>query len=188
MDHSGKQFLVYFKSQTCDFGGHAVVHIINAESTAEAIRKYIAYMAGDSCNITDDSIIEDDVTYVHPLEYIETWYLPYGEWQIREIPNWIREVSLAEVFCSYADDSNTDTVHICRKELRKLYPNSRARAFTWNLRHGKLVSFYLKPRGNKIKVVARVLYDWDGHHETVTMWPYDYERLLSDLDTEVIRY
>ena len=195
MDEQNKRYLVYGKPVSATHSGHAVVHLIRAPDLLNALLRCILIEFRDSTLADHGSIIVDNLSipaggfvYEHPLAYIEAEHKIYGEWQIRELPDWTLDQLASEVFCGESSDGTAEIISVCRKELLKKVPRSRARAFVWYLRGRRmLVTFYRKAKPFRIEIVARFLWTWDGVTEQVTEWTGDYHRLMSDLNIDLLR-
>lgn len=188
MDEQNKRYLVYEKTASGEHTGHAVVHLIRAPDLMKALLRCIQIDFHGSTLGEDGSITVEGLVYEHPLAYIEAEHKIYGEWQIRELPDWTLDQLASEVFCGESSDGTAEIITICRKELLKKLPRSRARAFVWYLRGRRmLVTFYRKAKPFRIEIVARFLWTWDGVTEQVTEWTGDYPQLMSDLNIDLIR-
>lgn len=188
LDEQNKRYLVYEKTASGEHTGHAVVHLIRAPDLMKALLRCIQIDFHGSTLGEDGSITVEGLVYEHPLAYIEAEHKIYGEWQIRELPDWTLDQLASEVFCGESSDGTAEIITICRKELLKKLPRSRARAFVWYLRGRRmLVTFYRKAKPFRIEIVARFLWTWDGVTEQVTEWTGDYPQLMSDLNIDLIR-
>ena len=176
-----KLFLIF------DKGAHSVVYFVRAKSLREAILQFLLNQNHELKLEADGALREGAASYPHPLAYVERWYKIYGEWQIRELPEWTLQQPVSEVFCGESEDGPPEIIAICRRELQKRFPRSRAPAFVWYFRQGTLVTFYRKGKSGQIEILQRYLWNWNGRAETVEVWNGDYEQLLTELNVTLIR-
>ncbi len=175
-----KRYLIYHKGANGSSGGHALIYFVYAADATQAIVRFL---------LNESSIVEEEngtlraygAVYPHPLAYIEASYKFYGEWQIRELPDWTLHQPVSEIFCGESDDGPPFIIAICRTALRRQFPGRyRARAFVWYLRQGTLVTFF-KGGARRMKILKRYLWSWDGHTERVVEYNGDYKQLMNDL-------
>ena len=84
---------------------HSVIYFIQAVSVKEAICKYIVEQRDDDVVfLPDGSVQDEEFHYPHPLAYIEASEKVHGEWQIRELPEWVLQGSVVEAFCGESQD------------------------------------------------------------------------------------
>ncbi len=140
-------FVIYFKPYNSDdYGGHAVIHLVRAENATQALVRYLQTQLGDLNLGQDGSLTAHGIRYPHPLAYIEAYEKRYCEWQMRRLPMLPVKEPVLEVMCGEDSDWPAYIVTRCRKEYRKEFPNSRAKAFVWYLQDGALVTFYRRNR------------------------------------------
>lgn len=161
-------------------GAHSVVHFVRAATITEAIRSYLAEQNSEIVFQSDGSLLEGKTRYEHLLAYVEAHYKVYDEWQIRELPEWAWLDAVAEVFCGESADGPLSIIDDCRPRFESRFPGVRARAFLWYLREGTLVTFYRK-RANRLTILQRYLWNWDGHTLTVEEWHGGYEEITKAL-------
>ncbi len=191
--------------------GHCVTHLIRATSLQEALTKFAVKQCGAKLRTDGNVILWDDVTYFHPLAFIESEYKSHDKfdelqwdtkndkllngacWEIRALPAEAWEAETAEVFCSAEPWSLGEYIDLCRAELRKKHPRSRARAFVWYLNDGPLVTFHRRQnraRPQPIEVVGRYIIPWQRQHwpnpfsltaEMVQEWHGSYDDILSQM-------
>lgn len=183
-----KHYLIYYKGASDNYGGHSVIYFVLAPDPAQAIIRFLLVHYPELVVEDDGSILVNGARYPHPLAFVEVWFKTYGEWQIREFPEWTLLQSAAEVFCGESSDGPAEIVGLCRKLLTVQFPRSRARAFVWYLRQGTLVTFYRGRRNGRMEVLQRCLWNWDGRTETMEEWKGDYSTLMADLNIDIIRY
>lgn len=175
-----KRYLIYHKGANGNYSGHSLIFFVCAADATQAIVRFLL----NECSIVEEEngvLREYGVAYPHPLAYIEATYKFYGEWQIRELPDWTLEQPVSEIFCGESDDVPAFITAICRTALRKQFPGRyRARAFVWYLRQGTLVTFF-QGSARRMKILKRYLWSWDGHTERVVEWNGDYKQLINDL-------
>ena len=179
-----KRYLVYSKGAD---GGHSVVYLILAENVTQAMARFIVNQNDCLKLQADGSILEGLDSIWHPLAYVEANYKIHGEWQIRELPEWTLQQQIAEVFCGESSDGPAEIIAICRSELKKVFPRSRAKAFVWYLKQGTLVTFYRRKKPFQIEILKRYLWNWDGREERLEEWAGDYSQIAADLLLEPIR-
>lgn len=180
-----KHFIVFHKGAD---GGHAGVYFVLAEEASQAVIRFIQYENDNVVIREDGSLTDDNLVYPHPLAYIEAYYKPFGEWQIRALPDWTLQEHVAEVFCGESGDGPAGVIAVCRRELLKAFPRSRAKAFVWYLNQGTLVTFYRKTKPFQIEVLKRYLWDWKDHMETLEEWNGDHAQIVAALLLNPIRY
>ena len=159
---------------------HSVVYFVQAHSTTEAIRAYITGLSG-AITIDEQGTVRDgENSYPHPLAYIEARAKAHGEWQIREMPDWLWQGRFVEAFCGESEYGVASIVAECRGRLAAAFPRVRARAFVWYLKEGTLVTFYRK-KAFQITVIQRYLWNWDGCKKTIGEWTGDYDAIVDGL-------
>jgi hypothetical protein len=164
-----------------DRGHHSVIYLLQAESLRAAISKYISEYCSTTTN-EDGSLLEDGIFYPHVLAYIEAFYKVCGEWQIRELPEWVFQGHLVEAFCGESPDGPESLISDCRKRFSEEFPDSLAEAFVWYLKQGTLVTFYQKVQASEITILKRYLWNWSGRTLSVEDWDGDYDQILDSLN------
>src|SRR5688572_29599328 len=139
-----KRFLIFER------GAHSVVHFVQASGATEAITRFIVNQNSRTLLKLDGSVQEGLHFYPHPLAYIESVYKAQGEWQIRELPEWVWQAEIVEAFCGESEDGPASIIADCRAHFAREFPRRRASAFVWYLRDGALVTFYQKKRPQQI--------------------------------------
>jgi hypothetical protein len=156
---------------------HSVIYFMQASSIKEAICKYIVDQRSDDVVfLPDDSLQDEDLYYPHPLAYIEASEKVHGEWQIRELPEWVLQGSVVEAFCGESQDGPASDIAECRERFKGEFPKVRARAFVWYLKQGHLVTFYRRKNPFEIVILKRYLLKWHSG----MMWNGDPGPVLSD--------
>lgn len=159
---------------------HSVVYFVQASSTLEAINTYIQGLS-DKITISSDGIVQyGDDRYPHSLAYIEANEKIHGEWQIREMQDWVWQGRLVEAFCGESEYGVKSVIAKCRVHFSAEFPRARAKAFVWYFQEGTLVTFYRK-REYQIKVIQRYLWNWNGSKETLEAWTGSHEDILGNL-------
>lgn len=167
-----------------------MTHLVRAASLREALIQFVIKDIGAKSRSDGSLLVGNDVVYPHPLALIESEYkvhdkfdeLQWDEkndkllngscWEVRGLPDAAWEKDVAEVFCSAEPWSLAGYIELCRTELRKKYPRSRARAFVWYLDDGPMVTFHrrtYRKNQQRIKVVGRYIIPWQRQH-----WPHSY--------------
>jgi hypothetical protein len=184
MEEKEKHYLIYYKGANGNHGGHSVIYFVHAVDATHAMLRFLmnqhAVQEG-----RDGLLTENGTIYSHPLAYIETWYKFYGEWQLRQLPDWTRQQPVCEVFCGESEDGLAQVAEICRREFLKEFPRSRARTFVWYLKQGTLVTFFRGSKPARMEILKRYLWRWDGHTQHVEEWRGDYAQLSRDLEIEL---
>lgn len=173
-----QRYLIYFRGRNGNFGGHAVVHLVEASTPTDALWRYL-WRAVDSDIVRrpDGSIEEAGIVYAHPLDLIEAGFKRYGEWQMRLLLEPTPEEPCAEAFCGEDADNVADVIAECRRK----FGTKRAKAFVWYLREGMLVTFYRKGKPYRIKVLERYLCSYAGGKITIKPWKGDHKDLMDAL-------
>jgi hypothetical protein len=168
---------------------HSVVYFSRGTSVEDAIRRWVdaARWPGIIAWHPDGSLTERfgraTMQYPHVLALIEANYRIRAEWQIRELPEWMLDLSVAEIFCG--EDSTVDRyIEACRPLLRAEFPRSRAKAFVWYTTDGPLVTFYNGRNERQYRVIRRYLLATDSGW-TPEPWHGDYDELCRRLDVRV---
>jgi hypothetical protein len=167
---------------------HSVVFLIRALSVKEAIGHYLRKQVNDSIVLNaDGSVHEGHSHYPHVLSYIEAHEKITGEWQIRQMPEWVWQTQVVEAFCGESEDGPAEVIKECHPHLKQAFPGSRAKAFVWYLNQGVLVTFYRKADAFQIEILVRYLCQWDGVQTTIEEWRGDYEEVIASLFLEPYR-
>ena len=114
IEEKENHYLIYYKGANGSYGGHAVIYFVWATDATQAILRFL--LNQDPVQEEGGGVLKErGISYPHPLAYIETWYKFYGEWQIRELPDWTLQQPVSEVFwllvptpqkCSFTLNSN----------------------------------------------------------------------------------
>ncbi|HTE18956.1 MAG TPA: hypothetical protein VK689_11330 [Armatimonadota bacterium] len=185
-----KHFIIFFRTR-----GHCVTYLVRAASLRDALVRYITENSG--CELLPDGGIRTGdgyggwIHYSHPLECIESEEKSRDDeatgWEIRELTDAHWSADYAEVFCSANPSEVEHHAALCLPLFRQRFPRSRARAFTWYLKDGPLVTFHRRrypKRTWPIEVLARYHLPWD-------MWPKvrEWDGTLDDiLESMAITY
>ncbi len=168
---------------------HSVIYFVQAVSVKEAICKYIADQRREKVVfLPDGSVQDEDEHYPHPLAYIEAREKVHGEWQIRELPEWVLQGSVVEAFCGESQSGPAWDIAECRERFKADFPKARAKAFVWYLKQGHLVTFYRRKNPFEIVILKRYLLkwhgiEWNGDPEPMVLdWEGGYEEILDALD------
>lgn len=173
-----KRYMIFFKGHKGNYGGHAVVHLVEAPTRVDALYRLIE--SAYDMNVTrypDGSLQVDGIAYAHPLAYIEASFKRYGEWQMRLVREPTQEEPCKEVFCGEDAGSVDALIAECRRKFGK----KRAKAFVWYLRQGVLVTFYRAGKPLRIKIRKRYLCGYDYSKWIVKPWKGDYTEILDTL-------
>ena len=176
-----KPYLIFLRD------AHSIVYFVQANSLTQAICKYIADQNRNVVFHADGTLQEADLYFPHPLAYIENREKVNGEWQIRELPEWVFQGPVVEAFCGESQDGPASVIAQCRKRFREAFPKARARAFVWYFKQGTLVTFFRRKNPWEVVILKRYLWDWDGNKLTVEDWEGDYEQIIASLDIVPIR-
>jgi hypothetical protein len=187
-----KQFLIFSRSGD----GHSVVELVRARSPLEAIQRLMKEQKDHLIFCQDGSVVmpygRRKIHYPHPLAYIEANEKVHGEWQIREVPEWVWSSDYEEAFCGEDASDIEWCLKFCRPVLRQELPRSRAPGFVWYLRDGALVTFYRRTRSFEIEVLRRYLIaksarrGMKANGTLVSRWTGGYPELLDQL--YLVRY
>jgi len=165
---------------------HSVIYFVQAPTVVEAIKTYIEGLGGRVA-VNDNGTVQDgDDSYPHPLAYIEATAKTHGEWQIREMPDWVWQGQIVEAFCGESKFGVESVVAECRERFMSAFPRARAKAFVWYFREGTLVTFYWK-RAMQMTVIQRYLWNWDGNKKTLEEWTGDYAEIIDGLLLETYK-
>lgn len=170
--------------------GHCATTLLRAHSLKEALTKFAIEENGVEAKSDGSLVSGDGLVYPHPLALIESEYKSHDKfdelqwdtkndkllngacWEIRALPAEAWDAEIAEVFCSAEPWSLGEYISLCRTELRKKYPRSRARAFVWYLEDGPMVTFHRRQNradAQPIEVMGRYIIPWQRQH-----WPNPY--------------
>jgi len=159
---------------------HSVIYFVQAPNATQAIKIYTEGLS-NRITVNVNGLVQDgDNSYPHPLAYIEATAKVHGEWQIREMPDWVWQGRLVEAFCGESEYGVASVVAECRERFAAAFPRTRARAFAWYFKEGTLVTFYRK-KASQIQVIQRYLWNWDGNKKTLEEWAGDYEAIMDCL-------
>jgi hypothetical protein len=165
---------------------HSAVYLSRGTSVEVAIRRWVdAAWGSDIIEWHSDGSLTErfgraTIQYPHVLALIEANYRIRTEWQIRELPEWMLDLSVAEIFCG-EDATVNRYVETCRPLLRAEFPRSRAKAFVWHTVNGPLVTFYTGRNARQYRVLRRYLLATDSVWIPAP-WNGDYDDLCRQLD------
>jgi hypothetical protein len=114
--------------------------------------------------------------YDHPLAYIEATFKRYGEWAIRVLPAWAWQPGRG--FGFYTGDDRTGlllTYELTDPVFSKDLPGRKPHRFCWDLREGRLITYFQGRRDSRIHVYRRYLVrddslevvPWDGSYDDI---------------------
>src|SRR5262245_29204553 len=94
------RYFVFFRPRQ----GHSYAELATASSPLQAIERYLQEDDPEVAVLSDHSVVLRSenavVRYAHPLECIEALYKTVGEWQIRELPDTLCQLTgVRELFC-----------------------------------------------------------------------------------------
>ena len=176
-----KTYLIFVRN------AHSVIYFVRAISLSEAMCKYITEQSSKVVLLPDGSLQDEDIHYPHPLAPIEANEKVHGEWQIRELPEWVLQGHVVEAFCGESQDGPASVIAECRKHFAEAFPKARAKAFVWYLKQGTLVTFYRRKNPFEVVILKRYLWDWDGNNLAIVEWKGGYEQILESLETMPIK-
>ncbi len=159
---------------------HSIVYFVQALTATDALKDYIEGLGNRVVVNNGGSVQDGESSYPHPLAYIEATAKTHGEWQIREMPDWVWQGRFVEAFCGESAYGVSAVVAECRERFEAAFPRVRARAFVWYFKEGTLVTFY-RMKARQMTVIQRYLWDWDGNKKTLEEWTGDYEAIMDGL-------
>jgi hypothetical protein len=178
---AGERFL--FLNRPAD--SHTYVSFSRGANIGEALLCYVSHMDGDVSPEVGGGLRmrlgRGSRSYPHVIAFIEAIYKTHGEWQVRQLPDWLWDCDFEEgLLLGEHPDEVQSSIRECTPLLRATYPRSRARGFVWYLDTGVLVTFYRRRRPFEIEVLGRFLIDKSQDYEVVP-WQGDYEDILQHL-------